>query len=150
NEARQRSKTPQKLLVGKETINHRHKKAQNTQQVDWSERDEEYCSSIKVLYSQLIDHHPSVRITKTNLAKRLGKAAMFEHKLDSLPKTKQLLSEITETVQQFQLRRCKKAIDQMIVRQGSVQLWKIQRVAAIKTHHFKLLKPVLTKYAHIK
>lgn len=150
HEAGQCSYIAQKLLVEKTIIKYKLTKVQGTSQVNWNERDKDYCVKVKMLHSQLIKQLPPIRITKTNLAMRLGKVAMFQRKLDRLPKTQQLLSELTETFQQFQLRRCKKFIDQMVFQQKSVPLWKIQRLAAVKSHHFKQLKPLLTEYVHMK
>ena len=56
----------------------------------------------------------------------------MEHHLDKLSQTKGLLEEITESVEQFQIRRCCKVIDQMIMMDEPVTLWKVQRMAAVK------------------
>lgn len=56
------------------------------------------------------------------------------------------MTEITETVQQFQIRRCCKVIDQMLLENEPVQLWKVQRIAAVKSHHFNIIKSTLEVY----
>lgn len=122
------------------------KKKNASYRVNWKERDEEYYVKIKELHRCLLDQQPSVRITKTMVAKRLGISATLDHKLNHLPKTKQLLLDITESVQQFQIRKCKKLIDQMIFRQESIILWKIQRVGGVKSHHFHQIRPILERY----
>jgi len=75
---------------------------------------------------------------------------MLNHKLEYLPKTKQLLIDISESVQQFQLRRCKKLIDQMVLQQEPIILWKIQRVGGVKSHHFHQIKPLLERYNYTR
>ncbi|EOO22995.1 hypothetical protein ICM_06218 [Bacillus cereus BAG1X2-3] len=37
-------------------------------------------------------------------------------------------------------------IDQMITMDEPVILWKVQRIAAVKTHHFHEIKPKLEEY----
>ncbi|PPA93922.1 TnsD family Tn7-like transposition protein [Brevibacillus laterosporus] len=125
-------------------------KSQVSYRVNWSARDNEYCVKIKELHNSLLNQQPSVRITKSILAKHLGKSAMLDHKLNSLPQTKQLLAEIKESVQQFQIRRCKQLIDQMIIHQEPVILWKVQRIGGIKSYHFHHIKPLLERYIHIR
>ncbi|GAV10823.1 TnsD family Tn7-like transposition protein [Paenibacillus sp. NAIST15-1] len=124
--------------------------SQKTYRVNWNLRDEEYFERITELYNYLLQHHHSIRISKSILARNLGKSTMLNLKLDNLPRTKQLLAEITESVQQFQIRRCKRIIDQMILQQEPVLLWKIQRIGGIKTHHFHQIKPLLERYTHIR
>lgn len=126
------------------------KKQQPTKIVDWSIRDHEYAAKIKRLYIELLELEKPVRITFSLIGRRLGILANLERHLDKLPKTKRLLSEITESVQQFQIRRCCKVIDQMIMQAEPVVLWKVQRVAAVKSHHFYDIKPYLANYVHQK
>ncbi|MCS1394210.1 hypothetical protein [Lysinibacillus boronitolerans] len=76
--------------------------------------------------------------------------ANLERHLDKLPNTEKLLSEITESVQQFQIRRCCIVIDQMVMKDEPIILWKVQRRAAVKSHHFYEIKPYLENYVHHK
>ncbi len=55
-----------------------------------------------------------VRITNSLIGKQLGILSNLEKHLNKLPKTWKLLSNITESVPQFQIRRCCKIIDQML------------------------------------
>jgi hypothetical protein len=126
------------------------KKSNVSSRVDWNERDEEYYVKINELHRCLLDQQSPVRITKSIVSKRLGIVAMLNHKLEHLPKTKQLLIDISESVQQFQLRRCKKLIDQMVSQQEPIILWKIQRVGGLKSHHFHQIKPLLESYIHTR
>ena len=67
-----------------------------------------------------------------------------------LPRTRQLLQQITESVQDFQLRRCYKIIDELLQNNEPILLWQVQRVAAIKSHHFHEIKPILERYIAMK
>lgn len=124
----------------------KQKKKQSTKTVDWSKRDQEYVAKIKKLNKELLEVDKPVRITMSLIGKQLGILANLERHLDKLPKTKKLLSDIIESVQQFQIRRCCKVIDQMLNEDEQVILWKVQRVAAVKSHHFSVIKPYLERY----
>lgn len=122
------------------------KKAGSNKTVDWVKRDSEYVAQIKKLHSELLQLEKLVRITLSLIGKRLGILANLERHLDKLPKTKKLLNSIIESVQQFQIRRCCKVIDQMLFGNEQVYLWKVQRIAAVKSHHFYEIKKYLENY----
>jgi hypothetical protein len=118
--------------------------------VDWASRDREYCSKVEKFYKELIELDKPVRITISIIGKRLGILSNLEKHLDKLPQTKKLLSEITESTQQFQIRRCCKIIDRILRRQEPVVLWKVQRIGTVKSHHFHEIKPYLEEYLRTK
>ncbi|MBS4192851.1 TnsD family transposase [Bacillus sp. FJAT-49705] len=126
------------------------KKLQPTITVDWSKRDQEYVVKIKRIYKDLLELEKPIRITLSLIGRRLGILVNLERHLDKLPKTERLLSAITESVQQFQLRRCCIVIDRMIMKDEPVILWKVQRIAAVKSHHFHEIKPYLESYVQQK
>src|SRR5690625_2721617 len=70
--------------------------------------------------------------------------------LPILPQTKKLLTDVTETTQQFQIRRCCTIINQMLREREPVSLWKVQRIGAVKSHHFYEIKPYLEAYINMK
>nr|WGD69607.1 hypothetical protein P5630_04150 [Bacillus subtilis] len=74
----------------------------------------------------------------------------MEKHLDKSPQTEKYLNKITESIQQFQIRRCCKIIDRMLLEQEPVLLWKVQRIGAVKSHHFHEIKPYLEEYLRTK
>jgi hypothetical protein len=118
--------------------------------VDWSARDREYLSKVKQLYKELMDLDKPVRITISIIGKRLGILSNLEKYLNKLPQTEKYLNEITETTQQFQIRRCCKIIDRMLQKNEPVMLWKVQRLGAVKSHHFHEIKSYLESYLRMK
>ncbi|EON70940.1 TnsD family Tn7-like transposition protein [Lysinibacillus sphaericus] len=121
-----------------------------TTSVNWPKRDQQYEQQIKRLHQQLLQELKPIRITKSILGRRLGILANLERHLDKLPNTNKLLNDITESVQEFQLRRCYKIIDELINQNIVIVLWRIQRIAAIKSHHFHKIKPQLEHYIEMK
>ncbi|MEE6132826.1 TnsD family transposase [Priestia sp. GS2] len=121
-------------------------KLEPTKVVDWVKRDKEYAANIIKQHCELLELEKPIRITMSLIGKRLGILAKLERHLDELPRTKKLLLEITEPVQQFQIRRCCIVIDNMWLEDQPLQLWKVQRIAAVKSHHFHEIKPQLESY----
>jgi hypothetical protein len=114
--------------------------------VDWSARDQKYVSRLKTLYQELITLDKPIRITTSLIGKRLGILSNLEKHLDKLPKTAKYISAITETTQEFQIRRCCKIIDRLLKNEEPVLMWKVQRLGGIKSHHFHEIKPLLEEY----
>ncbi|WP_419885301.1 TnsD family Tn7-like transposition protein [Paenibacillus sp. B-A-8] len=114
--------------------------------IDWSKRDKQYSNDIKTLYEQLWTSEKPIRITTSLLGKRLGILANLERHLEQLTITKRLLEQITESVEQFQIRRCCKIIDNLKCELSDVKLWRVQRLAGIKSKDFKTIRPILEVY----
>ncbi|HZH60987.1 MAG TPA: hypothetical protein VEY70_15775 [Metabacillus sp.] len=74
----------------------------------------------------------------------------MEKHLGKLPQTERYLNKIMESTQQFQIRRCSKIIDRMLQNKEPVLLWKVQRIGAVKSHHFLEIKPHLEVYIRTK
>lgn len=122
----------------------------SNKKVDWTKRDKEYVEDIKNLCKQLLKQDKMVRITVSVIGKQLGILANLERHLNKMPNTKELLEEISESLEQFQIRRCCKVIDHMLSEDKSILLWKVQRIASVKTHHFYRIKPQLESYIKYK
>ncbi|MGG0293734.1 TnsD family Tn7-like transposition protein [Bacillus pacificus] len=121
-----------------------------TSTVEWKIRDQEYLFKMKELYKELIALDKPVRITTSLIGKRLGILSNLEKHLGKLPQTTKYLEEIFESTEQFQIRRCCKIIDHMLQEEQPVLLWKIQRLGAVKSHHYHNIKPYLEGYLQNK
>lgn len=114
--------------------------------VDWNERDEEFQTLIANKYEELMGLEIPIRITISSIGKSLGILTALEKNIDKLPKTERYLKEITEAVEEFQIRRCKKIIDNAIKQQEQIKLWEIQRMAGIRGISFEKIKGTVEKY----
>lgn len=128
-------------------IPNKQKKVQ-VKTVDWNFRDQEYYAKINVLYAELLALDKPVRITRGIIGRRLNILSNIEKRLViKLPHTNRLLNEITESVQDFQIRRCLKVIDKFLEGGELVVLWKVRQKAGINSsHHFNEIKPMLEEY----
>ncbi|GLC89705.1 TnsD family Tn7-like transposition protein [Lysinibacillus piscis] len=124
---------------------------QNTiKKVNWAKRDQQYVQEINRLHQKLLQSEKPIRITISKIGKSLGTLANLEQHLNKLPKTNKLLNDIVESVKDFQLRRCYKIIDDLLENDQEIFLWQIQRKAAIKSHHFHAIQPMLESYIEMK
>jgi hypothetical protein len=100
--------------------------------VDWNKRDKEIYIQIKNTYIEMIRNSQNMRITKSILGNKLGISALLDYYLEKLPKTKKYIGEISETVEEFQIRRVKKICRTMIHQNCEIKLWKVMRIAGLK------------------
>ena len=129
---------------------HKIKKDNNGNKVDWNKRDEEILILVKKKYEELLNGEVPVRITVSSIGKSAEILAVLEKNLHKLPETEKFLKEIIETVEEFQIRRCKKIIDDKLKNQEEIKLWKLQRIAGIRTKDFKKIREDALKYIDMK
>jgi hypothetical protein len=122
------------------------KRMQHKALVDWNKRDEELLLIVKSSYEELINSNDAIRITKGNIGRSKGILSDLEKNLDKLPKTKEYLGEIIETVEEFQIRRCRRIIKNKMGKGEEIRLWEIQRIAGIRSQTFNNLKATLMTY----
>lgn len=123
----------------------------DNRRINWNERDEAYLKLLKEKYNELINDKNMIRITKGSLAKPLGILSNVEKKLEYLPLTKKFFDEIYESTEAFQIRRASAIIDKLLEEgQDHICLWKVQRLAGIRSEHFRKLKVKLKQYLNNK
>lgn len=118
--------------------------------VDWDSRDKELLYLLYKNYANLLSIEPPVRLSLSFIKKTLNIKDYYIKHLDKLPKSKMYLEEICETVEDFQIRRCKLLIDNKLKNDELIRLWEIQRLAGIKTKTFNKMKKELTNYIKLK
>ncbi|MCT4507731.1 MAG: TnsD family transposase [Tepidibacter sp.] len=114
--------------------------------VNWNKRDEEILKVIKEKYNSLLLRDKPIRITKGNLCKEAGILTIIEKKLDKLPRTKEYLDDILESVEAFQLRRARSIVDENLEDKEGIRLWEIQKLSKIRTSDFEKIKTKLEQY----
>lgn len=127
------------------------KKVVQVQSVDWNKRDEEYYEKIKKLYDELLVLDKPVRITRSIIGKKLDIfRGIQKDRVSKMPNTEKLLNKITESVQEFQIRRCKKIID-LLLRDGNpIYISQIYIKGGTRWEHFKEIRPELEDYINSK
>lgn len=111
-----------------------HKNSIISLRVEWNRRDDETYMNIKNAYEDLINTEKLVRITKSIIGNKIGICALLYYHLDKLPRTKKYLSEITESIEDFQIRRINMICRSMIEKNVGLKKWSIMRKAGIKSN----------------
>lgn len=113
-----------KLALKKEISNHR---------VDWPRRDVEIADESRKAASNIIENETKlVRITRTEIGRTLRIQSLLIRAHSKLPMTQGALNEVVESLEQFQIRRIKWAVQHLRKQKMSVQAWEVFKVAGIK------------------
>ncbi|OKO87773.1 Tn7-like transposition protein D [Geobacillus proteiniphilus] len=83
---------------------------------NWEERDKQVLPLIKKAIEKILNEEKPIRVTLYRIAQEAGISGL-KSKLEKMPETKQYILSKLESVEQFQLRRAKWAIE-MIKKQG--------------------------------
>lgn len=129
-----------------DNLTEKDKRTEHHDLVDWNNRDKELLAIVKSRYEDLIASDEVKRITKGSIARAVGILSAIEKNIDKLPKTEKYLKEIVETVEEFQVRRCKRIIKSKFDKGEEIRLWEIQRIAGIRSNSFESLNPTIVKY----
>lgn len=111
--------------------------------VDWEKRDNEYFLLIIRETINLSLEIPLVRVNKTKIYQRLDIQARLENNLDKLPKCKGLIHGITETVEEFQIRRIRYFGKQFRDNNNDYSVSSLKRMAGIKSVKNELVQHVI-------
>lgn len=111
--------------------------------VDWAERDKEVLEKVKDAVRSLLNEDKPARITISRVGKTIGLMALLEKHLEAMPLTKAYLKSVTESVEDFQIRRIKWAIKQLDNCGEEIQGWKVVRVARLRENCSERVKAVL-------
>ena len=101
--------------------------------VDWEKRDREILDEFINVIEQLLNYEGKPeRVTICRIGKKIGKLSILEKHLDKLSLTKEYLEQHLETVEKYQKRRIKWAINELIGKEEVVKEWKVLRIARLK------------------
>jgi hypothetical protein len=104
------------------------------QRIDWDKRDKEIAKEVIPTTINLLTQTKLKRVTITAIGKQLGKLSILERHIDKLPLTKFILNEVTESIEEFQKRRIVWAVEQLNLKEDSLNSWKIKKLAGLKTN----------------
>ncbi|MFT8347316.1 TnsD family transposase [Clostridium saccharoperbutylacetonicum] len=111
----------------------------STQRVDWNKRDLELYGIIKEEYKKILLSDKLRRITKSLIGSIIRKSSILDKHSHRLPKTNELLSEICESVEEFQIRRLRSVARHIYDEKGYLKKWEVIRAAGIrKSYEIKM------------
>ena len=102
--------------------------------VDWEERDLQLLEKVKkVIKEMLLQDGKPERITISRIGRRIGQLALLEKHIVKMPLTEKYLEQVTENVEDYQVRRVKWAAVQIRNNGEEITEWKIKRLAGLRT-----------------
>ena len=100
--------------------------------MNWQERDEQILAQLREAVQELLTIEKPIRITVSKVAKEIGQLALLEQHLNQMPQTKTYLDSVAESIEDYQIRRVKWAIETLDQRGEEVLCWKVVRMAGLK------------------
>ncbi len=107
------------------------KKVPVNKRVNWDSRDNELVQIIKTTVLKLMERTKPMRITKNAIGKEIGVSMLLQKHLDKLPKTKIILDNICETIEEFQIRRIRYVTQKLLENGENLNQWTIIRKAGL-------------------
>lgn len=113
----------------------RLKHRENSHRVNWRERDINLSRKLQSIIPKSDSN--SGRRTRTWLINQLPHSASVAKNLEKLPLCNHLLTEISESVADYQIRRCKHAIDELRSLGLSKTRWRVEKRAGISSRSIR-------------
>jgi len=107
--------------------------------IDWKQRDINYKNDVIRIAKELKQQSPRRRVTSSRILRVMGIETTVRCNQHHLPLLVKILPIITETIEQFQKIRIETIINDLVNSNKNAQLWKIQRIAGLKTWTPELL-----------
>jgi hypothetical protein len=101
------------------------------EKVNWSIRDVEILEKVKMAYSRLWFTQEPIRISFSRIIKEIRYSSLRFY-IDKLPMTKKFIQSITESVEDFQLRRVDYTCYQLYEQKRTFEKWEVIRIAGLK------------------
>ncbi len=124
------------------TRKHRQKKSNRTLH-DWPKIDRTWVTKLKELANGIREEQPPVRITVAELERRAGLRGWLLKRRHQLPEAMNVLNNIVESVDDFQLRRIRWAIAELEKDGGPIKAWQVVRKAGLRSGNIDRVKTLL-------
>lgn len=110
-----------------------------TRRVNWDKRDEAVLTEVQTAVRELLKRQHPMRITVSRVGKVIGSLTLLEQHSDKLRLTKAYLETVTESQEQFQIRRVEWAATTLSAQGKVVKEWEVIRLAGLgKTYSNKV------------
>ena len=103
----------------------------NKPRLDWPSIDATTAQTIEREAAWLRSLDPPQQITRLALECALGQRGWLEKRLQKLPVCVAVLSEVTESVEDFQCRRVSWAAEKLLKQGLPIQVWRLRRLAGL-------------------
>ncbi|CAH1057589.1 TnsD family transposase [Paenibacillus pseudetheri] len=121
------------------------------ERVNWKERDVELAKEVKNTADAILNekHTKLIRVTKTEIGKRMGKLPLLFNMLHKLPETSNQLDNVLESIDEFQSRRIEIRALESMKTNTVIKHWELVRASGLKVEfigsHRELLNGLSVK-----
>ncbi|WP_226683446.1 TnsD family transposase [Sutcliffiella horikoshii] len=112
--------------------------------IDWEQRDIQLAELAKSIVKDILNELKIQRVTKNEIGRRMGRINLLYKYMHKLPKTKLLLENSLESIEQFQMRRIKEAVKKLTLSESVVKEWEVIRKAGLKPKYANKHKQFIT------
>lgn len=120
-------------LIARNAEVQRKRAQRESRSADWSGRDVEFVMRLERAAEELAGRAgPPYRASSTRLARHAGISSFVDKKLSLLPRTRETLDRLSESVEAFQLRRMEYARQDFLAAGVEPAPWRINRAAGLR------------------
>ena len=101
------------------------------ERVDWVKRDLEVLDRVKLAVDAMLKVDKPQRLTVSGIGKAIGLLALLEQHLDLMPITGDYLATVMESIEDFQIRRIRWAMEELDRRREPMVAWRVMRLAGL-------------------
>jgi Tn7-like transposition protein D len=120
------------------------------ERVDWVKRDLEVLDRVKLAVDEMLKAEKSQRLTISGIGKQVGLLALLEQHLNLMPMTGDYLGKVTESIEDFQIRRIRWAVGELDRRREPVVSWRVMRLAGLGENLSERVRSVLDVDVNLK
>lgn len=120
----------------KEWLDSNSPNIRNYKLIDWEKRDKELLPVVKKIIENMKCGKPE-RISWTIIGGKLGNCGLLFKNKDKLPGVKRYIETNIETLQEFQLRKIRWAIDELERENKSITKWNLIEKSGVKIRYIK-------------
>lgn len=102
------------------------RRGERRSRVDWELRDNQIVEEVRQIAEEIFPHN-KIRISKSEIGRRIGKLSLLNNQIDKMPETQGFLREIVESTRSFQIRRIRLTRREY----GNLSDWRVARLSGM-------------------
>ncbi len=104
--------------------------------VDWDKRDKELLLKVKDVVKSMRKDKPEM-ITWTTIGSKLGASGWLSKRRNKLPKTREYIELVVETLEEFHIRKIRWAVDELDRENRAITQWNLVDTSGVKPKYMK-------------
>lgn len=110
------------------------KRVTKNERINWEERDHQLAKKVQITADDIVNGNSDklIRVTKTEIGRRIGKLTLLHTKLHKLPESAKQLEAVLESVEEFQTRRINRRAVELMNTSAVIKRWELIRASGLK------------------